>query len=383
MESKQGGPEQEELLMQNVRDDIAAVSGNSGGASVVVPVPVMQETTTEDSQPGTILEIMEKEVHGGIPVAVTNKDEKSIDQQLASTAQTDKVQSKMASEADTKTSSTNTKSDGIETVSSKSDAIPKSSNAKETTVSLPPVVDAGNETGKKVVTQKPVKSSASAKVDKSAHFSTTLQKVLASARLLKNFHEETVDKEMPQGWIVHLHKRQTTGPKEHIDRYWFSPNTGKKLRSRVEIERFLSHLKDTGGDEEQAYNLLKGKSSKKRKAVPTSVEKTKRVKKKKVIAAEPKKKGNDRQRQATAKAATPVIRRMSAKKASSKISHIAESKVKSNAYPIGDDNGSLSMAEPKATIRRKTTISSKKMSSIQVQSYPQRNPELPKVAEGK
>lgn len=43
----------------------------------------------------------------------------------------------------------------------------------------------------------------------------------------------------------------------HIDRYWITPVTHKKLRSRVEVTKFLAFLETTKGDEEEAFRLLK------------------------------------------------------------------------------------------------------------------------------
>jgi hypothetical protein len=64
------------------------------------------------------------------------------------------------------------------------------------------------------------------------------------------------------GWMRKGYKRQSNP--SHIDRYWFTPKTQKKLRSRVEVTKFLEHLKNAGDDEDEAYDLLKGRISKER-----------------------------------------------------------------------------------------------------------------------
>jgi hypothetical protein len=42
----------------------------------------------------------------------------------------------------------------------------------------------------------------------------------------------------------------------HIDRYWFTPKTEKRLRSRTEVVRFLRCLEKAKGDEDKAYDFL-------------------------------------------------------------------------------------------------------------------------------
>ena len=49
--------------------------------------------------------------------------------------------------------------------------------------------------------------------------------------------------------------------KGHIDNYWYTPKTKKKLRSRTECKRFIETLKAVGGDEDKAYAMMKEKSS--------------------------------------------------------------------------------------------------------------------------
>lgn len=57
----------------------------------------------------------------------------------------------------------------------------------------------------------------------------------------------------PEGWIIHVHKRPTGVYGKHLDWYWFTAS-GKKLRSRNEITRFLEHLNE-GKDEEKAWDV--------------------------------------------------------------------------------------------------------------------------------
>mmetsp|Transcript_18653 Transcript_18653/g.21553 ORF Transcript_18653/g.21553 Transcript_18653/m.21553 type:complete len:226 (-) Transcript_18653:33-710(-) len=79
--------------------------------------------------------------------------------------------------------------------------------------------------------------------------------ILTKSKKHKNFKEEKKAEDMPEGWILHIHKR----PK-HIDRYWFTPKTCKRLRSRPEVKRFLECLKKCNDDEDRAWDLFKSMS---------------------------------------------------------------------------------------------------------------------------
>jgi hypothetical protein len=45
--------------------------------------------------------------------------------------------------------------------------------------------------------------------------------------------------------------------KGSVDRYWYSPTLQIKLRSMVQVKKFLAALKDNGGDEEKALSATK------------------------------------------------------------------------------------------------------------------------------
>lgn len=70
------------------------------------------------------------------------------------------------------------------------------------------------------------------------------------------------------GWTRKAFRRSATPL--HIDRYWYTPETQKKLRSRVEVSKFLAYLEDTGGDEDEAFILFKKKA--KHKAISRDVD---------------------------------------------------------------------------------------------------------------
>ena len=94
-----------------------------------------------------------------------------------------------------------------------------------------------------------------------------VQEILAQAKLLKNFYEEkftgTEDVFLPDGWILHIHKRpKDDHGKIQFDRYWYTPKTGKKMRSKLEVQRFLGCLDAANGDEDNAWSLFKGRKVK-------------------------------------------------------------------------------------------------------------------------
>jgi len=65
--------------------------------------------------------------------------------------------------------------------------------------------------------------------------------------------------ELPDGWTTKIFRRKSGKSKGHTDQYWYSAKTQKKMRSKVEIKRFLSCLESSNGDEEEAFNLFKRK----------------------------------------------------------------------------------------------------------------------------
>lgn len=187
---------------------------------------------------------------------------------------------------------------------------------------------------------------------------TVVQDILAKGRLLKNFFQEKVaEGGFPNGWIEHVHRRNQTSQtnKIHEDHYWYTPKTGKRLRSTVEVRKFLEHLKATKGDEDLAWSMLK----------------------------ESAKKGTTKKRKATASEATDTKQGKKEKK-----QHISESKLKSSQSQQADSKkakDSTLIAESKGiSSPRRQKISAKKASSSN--PFPQRpslDPALPKVAESK
>ena len=61
----------------------------------------------------------------------------------------------------------------------------------------------------------------------------------------------------PDGWTKKVFKRMGGSSKGHTDRYWYSPKIKFKLRSVVDVRRFLKAMKMTNGDEEESKLLYK------------------------------------------------------------------------------------------------------------------------------
>jgi len=81
----------------------------------------------------------------------------------------------------------------------------------------------------------------------------------------KLYSEE--DGTLPEGWRLEAVPRANG---HNIDRYWYT-KTEKKLRSKVEVGRFLLHVEAAAGDEELAFEWLRGrggKSKPKKKVTP-------------------------------------------------------------------------------------------------------------------
>lgn len=69
--------------------------------------------------------------------------------------------------------------------------------------------------------------------------------------------------DMGPGWRMVGMQRMSGKYKGHVDNYWYTPKTKKKLRSRTECKRFIETLKDVdvAGDEDKAYAMMKKKKS--------------------------------------------------------------------------------------------------------------------------
>ena len=112
-----------------------------------------------------------------------------------------------------------------------------------------------NKSSTKEQIEKAPTSTDAEKNQKKVKANKVVEEILAKQRKLKNFKVEKVAEGLPEGWIEHIHVRPQG---RHKDHYWFTPNTGKRLRSRPEIERFLANLEEFDGDEDMAFNKLKG-----------------------------------------------------------------------------------------------------------------------------
>eukprot|EP00536_Pseudo-nitzschia_multiseries_P003733 jgi/Psemu1/252945/estExt_Genewise1Plus.C_580111 len=64
--------------------------------------------------------------------------------------------------------------------------------------------------------------------------------------------DEKIDGGWPTGWVKRLYARKTGATKGATDRYWYSPKEKIKLRSLVQVKKFMRALEDTNGDEIKA-----------------------------------------------------------------------------------------------------------------------------------
>jgi hypothetical protein len=69
--------------------------------------------------------------------------------------------------------------------------------------------------------------------------------------------------DLPEGWIQKIYKRESGASKGRKDKHWISPAESIKLKSWVQVTKFLSAL-NTEGNELDA-NELRKKGNKKRK----------------------------------------------------------------------------------------------------------------------
>ena len=60
----------------------------------------------------------------------------------------------------------------------------------------------------------------------------------------------------PPGWTQKIFERPSGATH---DRYWYTPITKRKLRSMIEVNRFLAALKKSNGDEDEAWKIFKSK----------------------------------------------------------------------------------------------------------------------------
>jgi hypothetical protein len=71
--------------------------------------------------------------------------------------------------------------------------------------------------------------------------------------------DEPIDGGWPPGWTKRTFERKSGASKRHTDRYWYTPQKEYKLRSMVEVKRFMAFVKDTNGDEELPWEYFKGR----------------------------------------------------------------------------------------------------------------------------
>jgi len=68
--------------------------------------------------------------------------------------------------------------------------------------------------------------------------------------------DEDIDGGWPKGWVKKVYARKNGATKGATDRYWYSPKEKFKLRSMVQVRKFLKALAGTKGDEIMAKKTM-------------------------------------------------------------------------------------------------------------------------------
>lgn len=68
--------------------------------------------------------------------------------------------------------------------------------------------------------------------------------------------DEKLEGGWPSGWVKKVFSRKNGASKGSTDRYWYSPNDKIKLRSMVQVTKFLKALEKTKGDEKEAKKIM-------------------------------------------------------------------------------------------------------------------------------
>jgi hypothetical protein len=69
--------------------------------------------------------------------------------------------------------------------------------------------------------------------------------------------DEALASGWPLGWKKRVFERKNGATKGQSDRYWYSPVNAFKLRSMVEVRRFMAALAAANGDEQKAKQTMK------------------------------------------------------------------------------------------------------------------------------
>jgi hypothetical protein len=71
--------------------------------------------------------------------------------------------------------------------------------------------------------------------------------------------DEPIEGGWPAGWKKTVVQRQSGATKGGSDRYWYTPDLGHKLRSMLEVKRFMAALAAANGDEKEAWGVFKSR----------------------------------------------------------------------------------------------------------------------------
>jgi hypothetical protein len=114
--------------------------------------------------------------------------------------------------------------------------------------------DQDNEPLSKMYAKKTQKKVSSPKKKASKPAKTTSARG-AAVLLSEGAPDEPLEGGWPTGWIKRVFERKGGATKGQSDRYWYTPIAAYKLRSMVQVKKFLAALAD-GGDEETAKRTM-------------------------------------------------------------------------------------------------------------------------------
>ena len=144
-------------------------------------------------------------------------------------------------------------------------------NIDKTAATKPETSNSATKPAKKTETPKPAaarskkvaeKKTSKSKVVANATANTTKAKKRATGKptpklVFEGEPDEALEGGWPEGWTKKTYQRMSGASKGGHDRYWYTPKTQFKLRSMVEVRRFLRALDQTNGDEDKARKIFK------------------------------------------------------------------------------------------------------------------------------
>ena len=84
-------------------------------------------------------------------------------------------------------------------------------------------------------------------------------KIASDGSIWTGVPDEPLEGGWPMGWMKKIFVRKSGASAGHTDRYWYTPECQYKLRSMVEVRKFLENLRTCKGDEVAAKRMMNSK----------------------------------------------------------------------------------------------------------------------------